>query len=103
MVRSPSMNPAFAPARAAAIALALACACSRDEAAGPPRAEALLGGSAIADTPWPCDTFLKNGRLEVGPIPLEGKPGPLAALTTALGEVDGAPTYTSVFFPVTVP
>jgi len=54
----------------------------------------------MADTPWPSDVFLRGGHLEVADVLLEGgQPGPLATLAAALSELDGAPTYTSAFFP----
>lgn len=61
--------------------------------------EALLGGASMADTPWPSDALLKGDHLEISAIPLGGQPEPLAALAAALSELDGAPTFGSVFFP----
>lgn len=80
------------------VALALVAACSGD-AAEDVRPEALFGGASLADTPWPSDAFLSNGRVKIETIPLPGQTEPLAALAAALSELDGAPVYTSVFFP----
>lgn len=55
----------------------------------------------MTDTPWPSDAFLHDGKLKVTEVAIEGgQAGPLAALAAALSELDGASTYTSVFFPV---
>lgn len=82
--------------------LILAAACGNDDHASPagPSLTAKMGGTSMADTPWPSDVFLKNGRLEVGAIPLEGQKGPLDAMTATFAETDGAPIYGSVFFPL---
>jgi hypothetical protein len=79
----------------------VACACSSDDdVPSSPRIEALLGGTSMADTPWPSDAFSKDGHIHVTSIPLEGRPGPLGTMALALSEMDGAPVYGSVFFPV---
>lgn len=45
------------------------------------------------DTPWPSDVFLRDGRLVVADVALEGgRPGPLGTLSASLSERDGAPT-----------
>lgn len=87
----------------AGAALACAVACSGEDDAGPAPIEALLGGTSMRDTPWPSDAFMKDGRLAVTDIPLEGARGPLDALALSLSEMDGAPVYGSVFFPVSGP
>lgn len=79
--------------------------CSSDDgAARDAAAFALLGGSAPAslrDTPWPCDVLLRDGHIALTDVALEGgQPGPLTALAAALSELDGAPSYTSAFFPI---
>lgn len=79
----------------------LVMACGENDA--PPASPTLIakmGGTSMADTPWPSDVFLKNGRLEVGAIPLEGKKGPIDAIAATFAETDGAPIYGSVFFPL---
>jgi hypothetical protein len=83
--------------RAALVASILAC--SREQAVPPTTAEALLGG-ASADTPWPSDVILVDGRLHVHDLPLPGSPGSLGDLEAALSELDGAPVQSSIFFPV---
>lgn len=81
--------------------IVLAAACSDGDAApAGPALQAKLGGTSMADTPWPSDLFLKNGRLEVGAIPLEGQKGPLDAMVATFAETDGAPIYGAVFFPL---
>jgi hypothetical protein len=84
------------------VGLAIAAGCS-SSADGPPEvttAEALLGGATMSDTPWPSDVFLRDGHIQVSDVRIEGgQPGPLASLAAALSELDGASTYTSVFFP----
>lgn len=62
--------------------------------------EALLGGTSMEDTPWPSDIFLKDGHIDVKSIPLDGGQRPLELLALAISEMDGAPVYGSVFFPV---
>lgn len=62
------------------------------------RPVALLGGS-FADSPWPNDLFLRNGRLRVGTLPLPGDPVALRNLSAAIAEEDGFPVRTSIFFP----
>lgn len=83
-------------------AVAAATGCSSDDDAGSaPRARALLGGTSLRDTPWPSDLFLRDGRLVITDVALEGgQPGPLGTLAASLSELDGAPTYTSAFFPI---
>ncbi|CAN5904570.1 hypothetical protein BH11MYX4_BH11MYX4_33970 [soil metagenome] len=76
--------------------------CASDAVAGAQgaTAEALLGGTSMADTPWPSDVFLRGGRLDVRDVMLEGgQPAASTNLAAALSELDGAPTYTSAFFP----
>lgn len=76
-----------------------------DPPSEPPRAEAmaLFEGNTDADTPWPSDAFLVDGKVRLTSLPLRGDsrvgPKPVAALAASLSELDGAPTYTSVFFP----
>lgn len=88
-----------------AAGLVLLAACGDDSVApvtsDPPPIEALLGGTSMADTPWPSDVFLVDGRISVTSVPIpDGAPEPLAAMALALSEMDGAPVYGSVFFPV---
>ncbi len=67
-------------------------------------ATSLLGGTSMSDTPWPSDLFLRNGRIAVTEVPLDGaQPATRAGLAASLSELDGAPTYTSVFFPLDDP
>lgn len=76
-------------------------ACGEDEvvpASSVP--EVLLGGTSMADTPWPSDVFLRDGKLAVASVPLGGNPTSTKALADALSELDGAPPYTSAFFPL---
>lgn len=84
-----------------AVAIAPAAAC--DDSAlpdGRAKATALFAATSLADTPWPSDVFLRNGTLAVTDVPLEGaQPATRASLAASLSELDGAPTYTSVFFP----
>lgn len=82
------------------VIFAVACGDDARPAEGSAPLTAKMGGTSMADTPWPSDTFLKNGHLEVGPIPLEGQKGPLDAMTATFAETDGAPIYGSVFFPI---
>ena len=83
------------------LALLVVAACSSDDAPAGASAEALLGGTSMADTPWPSDAFLHDGHLQVNDVLLEGgQPGPLGTLAASLSELDGASAYTSVFFPV---
>ncbi|MCA9590020.1 MAG: hypothetical protein KC657_32170 [Myxococcales bacterium] len=89
---------ARSPFASLVVVCALAPACGSGDAP-PPTAEALFGATSMADTPWPSDFFLRDGRIVPGAIPLDGQPGPLAALEAALSELDGAPVYTSTFFP----
>ncbi len=89
--------------RAVSSALLLATvvlACSGDGEATAPPLEALNGGTSMRDTPWPSDVFRKDGHLDVKDVPLEGKPEAIAALAASLSELDGAPSFGSVFFPV---
>lgn len=82
---------------------ALSISCSSDGEGAPEAAtaQALLGGASMRDTPWPSDVFVREGRLAVTDVALEGgQPGPLGTLAATLSELDGAPAYTSVFFPV---
>lgn len=62
--------------------------------------EVLLGGTSMADTPWPSDLFLRDGKLVVPSIPLAGNPKSIEALAAALSELDGASSFTSAFFPL---
>jgi hypothetical protein len=82
------------------VGLVLVAACDGHRPDELPSGEAQLGGTSMADTPWPSDRFLVNGKLRVESVPLLGQPAPLAALAAALSDLDGAPVYTSVFFPV---
>ncbi|MCA9668472.1 MAG: hypothetical protein KC503_22930 [Myxococcales bacterium] len=61
------------------------------------RPRALLGGT-LADSPWPSDVFLVDGRLRLTSLPIPGKAEAQAQLVAALGELDGAPIKTSIFF-----
>jgi hypothetical protein len=81
------------------VALAAAAACCGAEREPAP-AEALLTEATMVAAPWPSDVFLRQGRLEVGAIPLEAQEAPLATLAATLADLDGAPNVTSVFFPV---
>src|SRR5256885_17183339 len=77
----------------------VAAGCTSAAGGDAPAAVALLGGTSMSDTPWPSDVFLKNGRLVVGEIPIEGDAAHLPKLTDAPADLDGPPTYTSGFFP----
>jgi hypothetical protein len=86
---------------ASACACASGCSSDADGATNGAAAEALLGGASMRDTPWPSDVFLRDGRINVTDVAIEGgQPGPLGTLAASLSELDGAPTYTSAFFPV---
>lgn len=82
------------------LVLAPGTACDDSALPDGARATSLFGASSLADTPWPSDVFLRNGKLAVTDVPLEGaQPATRASLAASLSELDGAPTYTSVFFP----
>jgi len=84
------------------VALGVA-ACGGDHASAdePVTLEARLDGTSMDDTPWPSDVFLENGHYALRALPLDGQAEPVASLAATLSELDGAPSYTSVFFPVT--
>lgn len=89
-------------ARPLALALAFATGAACDDSALPDGAPAtaLFAATSLSDTPWPSDVFLRSGRLTVTDVPLDGaQPATRASLAASLSELDGAPTYTSVFFP----
>lgn len=76
-------------------------ACGEDEIVSSSSVpEVLLGGTSMTDTPWPSDAFLRDGQLAVTSVPLSGNPASVKALVDALSELDGAPTFTSAFFPL---
>src|SRR5690242_6544069 len=54
---------------------------------------AILFGSTYATSPWPRDGF----RLDS--LPFDGNPAQLSDLAATMGELDGAPIRTSIFFP----
>jgi hypothetical protein len=90
-----------------ALLLAALVACSSGDEGGssppPPKDEpalALLGVTSMRDTPWPSDAFLRDGRIDVKSLPLEGNASAVEALAAALSELDGAPVHTSAFFPL---
>ncbi|MBI2058864.1 MAG: hypothetical protein HYT87_03760 [Nitrospirae bacterium] len=82
------------------VMVCLACSSGANSPRSAPTIEALLGGTSMKDTPWPSDVFLQDGHILVESIPLDGQRGPLDALALTLSEMDGAPVYGSVFFPV---
>lgn len=69
----------------------------------PVSAEARFEAHSLEDTPWPSDVFLVDGKLRLPGVPLRGDsrvgPGPVASLVASIEDLDGAPMYTSVFFP----
>lgn len=84
------------PRWALLLLLGVASACSGDPASKE-RATALLGGK-LADSPWPSDLFLVDGKLKIDSFPFVGKKQAFDKLSAGLAVLDGAPLTSSIFF-----